>query len=100
MKHLRKIVIALSIVLVSLMLSAFKINATDFTLTIKVGDKPLIKCAYLLPFLFLPTICSGFTNNLFWGYRQLVRDLPAIGLGFTNNWFGFLPAIGLDLILF
>lgn len=42
MKHLRKIVIALSIVLVSLMLSAFKINATDFTLTIKAGDKEYV----------------------------------------------------------
>ena len=47
-------------------------------MTIKVGDKPLIKCAYLLPFLFLPTIGSGI----------------------TNNWLGFLPEIGLDLIPF
>ena len=56
-------------------------------MTIKVGDKPLIKCAYLLPFLFLPTIGSGFTNNLFGIYQQFVLGLPTICSGFTNNWF-------------
>ena len=39
MKHLRKIATILSITFVAFMFSAFKINPTDFTLTIKAGDK-------------------------------------------------------------